>query len=352
MAGSMFLKSDNLANWLQELSEQATVYVPVQAGEATDFQPYTRDAEINLREQPTAPPKKVVFPQTETLLKYRYVKDPDHPDTQKIQVRETLPEAGEKNIVFGCRPCGAKGFAIFDPVYDSDQVSDPYYRARREQTLFVSLACQEPDNSCFCHWVGGGPADPSGSDLLLVPLAEGYLVEAHSDRGLELLSSGNLDQAADAQVKEAEETKKQAMAELDDPPDLSDVPERLLDLFDDLQFWEEVSAKCISCGACTYLCPTCYCFNITDEAAGLSGKRVRTWDNCMSFLFTLEGSGHNPRMTKAHRLRNRVGHKFSYYPRLHEGVMACCGCGRCIKSCPVSVDIREIVLRAKETVHE
>ncbi len=352
MAGSMFLNNDKLANWLQELSRWATVHVPVKAGEATEFQVYSSEAEIELQEQPTAPPKKVVFPQTETLLKFRYEKDPDNPESQQIRLKATLPREEEANIVFGCRPCGAKGFAIFDPVYDSNQVSDPYYKTRREQTLFISLACREPDNSCFCHWVGGSPVDPTGSDLLLLPISDGYLVEAHSDRGRELLSSQNLDQVSDSQTSQAEELKAQSLKNLDQPPDLSDVPGKLLDLFDNMEFWEDVSAKCISCGACTYLCPTCYCFNITDEAAGLSGKRVRTWDNCMSYQFTLEGSGHNPRMTKAHRLRNRVGHKFSYYPELHEGIMACCGCGRCIKSCPVSVDIREIVLRAKEPVHE
>jgi ferredoxin len=350
MAGNMFLNNDRIAAWLEELSAEATVYAPVRAGEAVEFLPYSSEAEIELREQPTAPPKKVVFPQTETLLRYRYEKDPENPDRQIIQLKETLPE--EKSIVFGCRPCGARGFAIFDPVYDSDQVTDPYYTARREQTLFISLACREPENACFCHWVGGNPADPTGSDLLLVPVTDGYLVEAHSDQGRGLLAAQSLDQASESQVSEAGEVKARALEALDEPPDLSDVPARLLALFDDLGFWEDVSAKCISCGACTYLCPTCYCFNISDEAAGLTGKRIRTWDNCMSFLFTLEGSGHNPRSTKAHRLRNRVGHKFSYYPELHEGVMACCGCGRCIKSCPVAVDIREIVLRAKEAAHE
>jgi ferredoxin len=86
---------------------------------------------------------------------------------------------------------------------------------------------------------------------------------------------------------------------------------------------------------------------MTDEQSGLQGKRLRTWDTCMSFEFTLEGSGHNPRPTKAHRLRNRMGHKFAYYPELHEGLIACCGCGRCIKSCPVSLDIRAVVQAAQ-----
>jgi len=118
-------------------------------------------------------------------------------------------------------------------------------------------------------------------------------------------------------------------------------------LFED-DFWKEVAETCLGCGVCTYLCPTCYCFNITDDDLGLNSRRIRTWDNCMSHTFTLEGSGHNPRPTKAHRLKNRVGHKFSYYPDLHGGVMACCGCGRCIKQCPAGIDIRQIVKAAQE----
>jgi hypothetical protein len=98
-------------------------------------------------------------------------------------------------------------------------------------------------------------------------------------------------------------------------PDLRQVPQRFLALFDNMDFWMDQSARCLSCGVCTYLCPACSCFNITDENSGLKGKRLRTWDTCMSALYTLEGSGHNPRVSRAHRLRNRVGHKFCYHRR-------------------------------------
>jgi ferredoxin len=173
------------------------------------------------------------------------------------------------------------------------------------------------------------------------------VVEAVTDKGEALMQAGALSDAGD-KVSDAQRVKEEALAKMGEAVDFEGAPEKLLSLFDNMSFWEDASAKCISCGACTYLCPTCYCFNITDESFGMSGERIRTWDTCMSYLFTLEGSGHNPRPTKAHRLKNRMGHKFSYYPSLHEGLIACCGCGRCIKSCPVCVDIREVVLAAKE----
>ena len=150
-------------------------------------------------------------------------------------------------------------------------------------------------------------------------------------------------------IKEAQGVKDAAEAAMGEAPEVRAAQGQLLALFDNAEFWEAQSGKCISCGTCTYLCPTCYCFNISDEKFGHEGVRLRTWDNCMSSQFTLEASGHNPRPTKANRLKNRVGHKFSYYPSLHDGNIACCGCGRCIKSCPASVDIRAIVLNAIAT---
>ncbi len=110
-----------------------------------------------------------------------------------------------------------------------------------------------------------------------------------------------------------------------------------------MSYWQKMAAQCLSCGICTYVCPTCYCFTITDEIENLRGERLRSWDSCMFYHYTLEASGHNPRPSKLNRYRNRVGHKFSYIPEKYDGLIGCCGCGRCIRSCPVSIDIRQVV---------
>ncbi|MFO7877693.1 MAG: 4Fe-4S dicluster domain-containing protein [Desulfovermiculus sp.] len=350
MAAKTYLTHEDIAKWLKDMSAGSRVLAPARVDNAVSFVPFEPQNELVLEHKTTAPPKQAVFPQTETLLKYRYSKDPEHPETQSLEIKETLPQ--DQAVVFGCRPCGARGFVIYDRVFDTDKITDPYYKARRENTAFITLACDTAENTCFCHWVGSHPADPEGSDIVLYPVDGGYVAESITKRGQELLDQAPGREATSKQEEEARSIQARVGKELGEAPDISTVPARLLQLFDNLDFWNDVSAKCISCGACTYLCPTCYCFNITDEASGLTGKRIRTWDNCMSYLFTLEGSGHNPRMTKAHRLRNRVGHKFSYYPELHEGLFACCGCGRCIQHCPVAVDIREIILRAKESADE
>lgn len=343
MAKVQFIKSADVKPWLAELAKEHRVFAPSYDGEALLFRPFDPAREIVLDRAATMPPKKTVFPQSEQLVDFTYSKDPEDLGRIKIDARETLPEGS--TVVFGSRPCDARGFTMFDRVYLSDKNTDIYYQARRKNTLFITLACRTIENTCFCNWVDSDPCDPTGSDVLAIPMNDGYLLESVTEHGEKLLNSKLL---ADGSSRKAEADKicQEIAGSINNTKDLSQAPAKLLAVFDNMEFWEEVSAKCLSCGACTYLCPSCYCFNITDETVGMKGKRLRSWDNCMSAQFTMEASGHNPRPTKAHRLKNRVGHKFSYYPAIHGGVISCCGCGRCIKSCPAGIDIREIVLKA------
>uniref|UniRef100_I2PXU0 4Fe-4S ferredoxin-type domain-containing protein n=1 Tax=Desulfovibrio sp. U5L TaxID=596152 RepID=I2PXU0_9BACT len=343
MAAVKYIASEKLPQWLSALAADRRVLVPVQEGPGVVFRPYDAAKAPVFGSDATAPPKGAVFPACQELFRYEQGKDAEDPGKPTLALIPNL--AAEPTVVFGAKPCGARGFLIFDRVYQGEKYPDPYYTAAREATVFVTMACDKAENTCFCHAVGSGPADPAGSDLLLTPVAGGYLVEAVSDKGQPFLENQALTDGA-AKVEEAEGVKARTLESLGAAPDFEGSPAALLAAFDDMDFWRDQSDKCISCGACTYLCPTCYCFTITDEPAGMKGRRMRSWDACMHFQFTLEASGHNPRPTKAHRLKNRVGHKFSYYPTLHDGLIACCGCGRCVKSCPVSVDIREIVQNA------
>jgi len=343
MAAVKYISRDKLPQWLAALAQDRRVLVPVAEGDGVVFRPYDPAKEPIFGSDATAPPKSAVFPACQELFRYEQTKDAENPDKSTLELIPNLEMPA--TVVFGSKPCGARGFLIFDRVYQGKKFPDPYYKAARDATVFVTMACAKVENTCFCHWVGSGPADPAGSDVLLTPVGDGYTVEAVSDKGAPLLDSPLLTDGA-AKAAEAEAVKTATREALGEAPDISSAPQALLDAFNDMDFWRDQSDKCLSCGACTFLCPTCYCFSITDEPAGLNGRRMRSWDACMHFQFTLEASGHNPRPTKAHRLKNRVGHKFSYYPTLHEGLIACCGCGRCIKSCPVSVDIREIVQNA------
>lgn len=343
-----FVSCEALPGWLEELAQSAAVYAPQKQGQAVVFRPSVGGAVPELGQRPTESAKHIVFPRGEELFSFRKSGDPDAPGIRKLTLQEPT-DIGD-TVVFGALSCDARGFCAFDPVYDGCGTKgiarDVYYLKRRARTALIVKSCPSALRTCFCHWVGGGPADPQGADMLATDVEGGLLLRPVTEKGASLLSSDKLSDATDAQTRAAEEAHAKARQSMGEAPAFGQAQKALLALFEDRDFWLKQSAGCLSCGACTYLCPTCYCFNITDESNGIAGTRLRTWDNCMSPLFTLEASGHNPRNGKAARLKNRVSHKFSYYPKIHGGRFSCCGCGRCIKSCPSSIDIRKIVLAA------
>jgi ferredoxin len=341
-----FISFDALPGFLAGIAEHNTVYAPRREGGSVVYRPLKPGDAPELGARPTESCKHVVFPRSEELFAFAREADKEQPGVQRLVLTEP-PEPGP-SVVFGALSCDARGFLAFDPVYAGSgtggSAKDTYYLRRRSRTLLVVKACKSVLNTCFCNWVGGGPASPQGADVVAVEAEQGLVLDILSEQGAAFAES--LPAASAGQIGAAAAAVKTVEDALPKAADLSAAPGALAALFSSAEFWKNESAQCLYCGACTYLCPTCYCFNITDESDGLSGTRLRSWDNCMSPLFTLEASGHNPRPNKADRLKNRVGHKFSYYPSLHAGRFSCCGCGRCIKSCPSSVDIRKIVLDA------
>lgn len=349
MSKQVFIPRDSLNQALERLSSKMNVWVPAASGSnkcGSEFVPYRPDLIPLLNRQTTTPPKAVVFPQVETLLSYEYTKDLDDPSRVKIQLDDT--SAGSPTLIFGARPCDARGFLLFDQVFTRGPFTDKYYRDRRENSYFATLVCLEWDSACFCSSVGSGPTDMEGSDLRVTPLKDGYLVEALNERAEPILSLMEGDVPTDAQQQDArklqEEASRQSVGNVDLTRSATDFKGR----FEDKAYWRAMVSQCLSCGVCTFVCPTCYCFSITDEMQGLKGERLRSWDSCMFFQYTLEASGHNPRPTRFERYRNRVGHKFSFIPEKYNGMIGCCGCGRCIRSCPVSIDIRRVVENLKE----
>ncbi len=346
MSTTRFLSADGLASWLAEAAASRQVLAPRREGKAVVFRPLV-PGETPVFARATVSPKGAVFPPCETLVRYTGTKDPENPARISLSLDDT-PDAPEQ-ILFASRSCDARGFLYLDHAFLKGKFQDPYYRARREKLLIITQTCDAPCSTCFCHWTGGGPADPAGSDVLLTHVEGGFVLEAVSERGEDFLASGPGAKLPDGADKMAEvQARREKAASMQDPaPDISASAVRLKERFEDMDFWTAQTGKCLSCGACTYMCPTCQCFTITDEGDSLGGRRLRTWDNCMSALFTREASGHNPRATKAARMRNRVSHKYWYAPE-YAGQLACTGCGRCVRQCPASLDIREIVLKAIE----
>jgi ferredoxin len=201
---------------------------------------------------------------------------------------------------------------------------------------------QPPYASCFCTSVDGSPTSTQGADILLTDLGESYLVEFVTPKGESLAAYFGEATAADVGA----EAKKKEIAEKSAAAIQSKIPGRaikpILDVSFEHPFWDTIYGKCLACGTCTYMCPTCHCFDISDEIKGDDGVRIRNWDSCMFSLFTKETSGHNPRTSQKQRWRQRLMHKFKYYVDNFDAI-ACVGCGRCVMSCPVNIDIRKIV---------
>lgn len=357
MTGKVFISLNDLGSALASLSEKMAVWVPALAAagkEGVEFQPFRAGLAPVMDRQATAPPKRILLPQSEALLHFQYDKDPMDPS----RVRLRLDDQGEMppTLVFGARPCDVRGFTTFDRVFLDGPYTDSLYLQRRRNTSFATLVCTQGDGACFCSSVGSGPADLAGSDLRILPVEGGYVVDALNDRGRTILESMCAGSAAGPPSAGQEEAARRVLEEASNRQvgdlDVSGTMELFRKRFDDKEYWQRMVSQCLSCGICTFLCPTCYCFTITDEARGLRGDRLRSWDSCMFHHYTLEASGHNPRPTKFERYRNRVGHKFSTIPEKYDGLMGCCGCGRCVRSCPVSVDIREIVRQLEEEVCE
>ena len=338
-----FVSADALPGFVQALSEGSArrILAPVVQGQAVVFAPWSPDTPLCL-ERPHTSPKAALLPQCETLITYERRKE----DGCARLAVEARPEA-TPTVIFGCRPCDARGLAVLDRPYLQGPYADPYYQARREQLLVVSRACTIPCSTCFCHWVGSHPHDSEGSDILMVEVPGGFVLRPCTPRGEAELKKTSLPDGS-PHTQAAAENEKQARASQAPAPDISKARKKLAALFNDMDFWQRETAACLSCGACTYFCPACYCFNITDEGDGMDGqpgRRLRTWDNCMAAHFTREASGHNARTLRAQRMRNRVSHKFSNYPAVWDAY-SCTGCGRCIGQCPVHLDIRAIVLNA------
>jgi ferredoxin len=332
MRKAAYLAKDRWKQFVLALSGRGEVYAPCKDGEAITFRRTLPDETPCLDGPAISAPKAVIYPQSETLFSFDFKKD--SVDQGKTNIDLRAETEGPPAIILCDRPCDAKGFTIIDRVFLG---VDPYYTERRERTTIITLTCDVPYAGCFCTSVGGGPHDATGSDVLLTDISHGYYMEVLTDKGAEALKGIALVEGA-PYAKEAEE-RRIASREALKPAFPGGGEVRSIPVQE--AFWEEISQKCLGCGACTCLCPTCYCFNITDEQGVNKGERIRSWDSCMFTHFTLEASGHNPRSQKWQRLRNRVAHKFVHYPETY-GEPACTGCGRCIRLCPASIQISGI----------
>ena len=318
------------------IAEQAALYLPVdQTDGSAAYKRWGEGTEWSNALNTVRSPKDFFFPQTENLMAFKT-------QGKTIEVIDTRSES-EDFVVFGVRACDVKSFDILDRVFLSEPV-DSFYASRRAHGVIVSLACTRPAETCFCKTFGIDPVAPAG-DVTAWKTATDLYLEANTDKGAALLAKlSDLTEACDGSA--VEEQKAQIAAVMDKLP-LKDLTTdafgggKTAALFND-PAWDELSQSCLGCGTCTFVCPTCQCYDIKDFNTGNGVVRFRCWDSCMYSDFTKMAHGNN-RLTQKERFRQRFMHKLVYYPENNDGLFSCVGCGRCLAKCPISMNIVKVM---------
>ncbi len=330
------IAKNNLPALFRKIKEQRELYLPVRAADQVNYAVYTDGCDVALETLKTVKSAKdAFFPQSETL--YTCNKE----DKKWAITPEELQS--QEFVVFGIKGCDVKGIEVLDKVFLSEPV-DTFYKARRDHGILVALACNEPEESCFCKAFGIDCTDPKadvatwlvGDYLYWNPLTDKGNVFTEAVKEL-------LEDTDDSTVKAQQETTKAIVEKL---PYMNisldgwngDV---LTEKFES-PIWEELYKPCLACGTCTFVCPTCQCYDIKDYNTGNGVQRYRCWDSCMYSDFTMMAHGNN-RNSQMQRFRQRFMHKLVYFPANNNGMYSCVGCGRCVDKCPSSLNIVKVI---------
>ncbi len=334
----MFRKitAERLNQLFEEISAKQGLYIPVDREDGTaEYKKYESGMKLSNALNTVRSAKDFFFPQTENLAAFKI-------NGKNIEIEDIRREC-EDFVIFGVRGCDAHSFDILDKVYLTDPV-DSFYKNRRDHGTVVTIACTRPSETCFCTVFGIDPTMPGG-DVTVFPDGDGFFFLANTEKGESfladidhLLEDGDASRLMAVQENTRNVLKKLPLAGLSTE---SFGGERLNELFNSDK-WGELSESCIGCGTCTFVCPTCQCYDIKDFNTGDSVVRFRCWDSCMYSDFTKMAHG-NPRISQLERFRQRFMHKLVYFPANNNGEFGCVGCGRCLQKCPVSMNIVKVM---------
>ena len=339
------IAKDKIDSLFELIGSKQPLYLPVDnnSGKA-DFARWQKGTKLSEKLKTTRSAKDFFFPKTEHMVSYEM-------SGKEVKVVDPRKEV-EDFVIFGVRACDARGFTAIDNVYLNMNPVDSYYKNRREHGTVIVLACSEPTKTCFCSTFGidASLAKPAGD--VSCWLADGkYYFEANTDKGKAFVENAK-SALEDAHASAVEACKKDISAKVEALPfahlDLSKFQGKdMLKIFNS-KIWDKVSEPCVGCGTCTYVCPTCMCFDVRDFATSSGVRQVRCWDSCMYNDFT-QMAAENPRHTQKERSRQRFMHKLMYYPMAHDGMFSCVGCGRCVESCPVNMNIVKVIKAVNES---
>jgi sulfhydrogenase subunit beta (sulfur reductase) len=284
--------------------------------------------------------KSLVFAPREPLLQIEI-------DAEGFSASPTLPEPA-RLAVLGVRACDLAALALQDRIFLEDRYPDPYYAVRRRGLFLVAASCTRSVSTCFCTTMGTGPEAREGFDLALTEQDAGFLVRAGSPAGEEVLAALDLPEAAAEACLEERRQLDACAAGMRRRLEPDELPDLLYENLNHSQ-WDDVAARCLSCGNCTMVCPTCFCHDERDEPSLDGGRslRVREWDSCFSLEHArVAGRNHRPRARD--RYRQWLVHKFAGWIDQF-GTSGCVGCGRCISWCPVQIDPTEEIATIRST---
>ena len=330
------ISADKIYQLLEAASAAQTVYIPAdrEDGEA-EFRKYETGMQLTNRLNTLRSAKDFFFPQTENLVEFKM-------DGKNIEINDIRREC-EDFVIFGVRACDARSFTILDKVYLVEPV-DSFYKNRRDHGTVVTMACSRPAETCFCQTFGIDPTAPEG-DCSVWNDGSYYYFQPNTKKGQKFVDSVSslLEDGDTAGLDKSVEKTKEVMKKLP----LANLSaenfggDKLNEYFNSDK-WAELSESCLGCGTCTFVCPTCQCYDIKDFNTGHGIKRYRCWDSCMYSDFTKMAHG-NPRLTQLERFRQRFMHKLVYFPANNNGEFGCVGCGRCLSKCPISMNIVKVM---------
>ena len=339
------IAKDKIDSLFELIGSKQPLYLPVDnnSGKA-DFAKWQKGTKLSEKLKTTRSAKDFFFPKTEHLVSYEM-------SGKEVKVVDPRKDV-EDFVIFGVRACDARGFTAIDNVYLNMNPVDSYYKNRRAHGTVIVLACNEPAKTCFCSTFGidASLAKPAGD--VSCWLADGkYYFEANTDKGKAFVENAK-SALEDADTSAVEACRKDIAEKVEKLPfahlDLSKFQGKdMLKIFNS-KIWDKVSEPCVGCGTCTYVCPTCMCFDVRDFATSNGVRQIRCWDSCMYNDFT-QMAAENPRHTQKERSRQRFMHKLMYYPMAHDGMFSCVGCGRCVENCPVNMNIVKVIKAVNES---
>ena len=330
------LPKEKLTQLLSKLSQSAVVYVPKDVAGQIKFAPFVSNDPIRLdATNSLMPPKDLLFPQCQNMYHYGV-------DSHNEVFIDPIIESSDQ-VIFGIRPCDMRSIECLDDVFLTKGFIDEYYQAKRDKLLTVALGCTNPAQTCFCKSMGLDPNAAPAADIFLREDEHAYAVYPQTEKGNTALDAWK------EFLEDGEVAANEAHCSLH--VDATHVKEQLDVLSESDELWNALSIKCLNCGTCTFLCPTCYCFDISQENKYKEGVRFRCWDSCMFSEYTEMAGGHNPRPAKRDRVRNRFMHKLNYFEDRY-GKKLCVGCGRCVEKCPVNLDITVLIDKIGALSHE